>query len=1089
MSAALDSLVLSECRTSSERVVTISAKPKVERMGVSALDYTVSSWGWAYRSQEIEDYGIDGHIEPFDETDRPSGQLIAVQVKAGPSYFEEANGGWYFRADQVRGRGKEKREDKHLQYWLSHVLPVIIVMYEPTSKSLYWQLVAEENIEFTERAWKILIPKGQVLGATAMAQLREFAKSVPSAANDPLTASLPLLPPSAAVTLAAAAETAPAGAMRLARMLAEGRFQPELTVETALAAKPSWLLAGQGHFEAAIGAFANDHGFPDLARRAFVRAAEYGGPGEPRLRAIAALLSLAHSDISSAEEQFSRVEAEGDGGLFFQVVHAALTDLRAANANMPTLRATLEGVAPQELESESTLMVYLGTFAAQRLQFDEALEWFDGALKVRSAMTGALLGKAETLISKIGNGKAVVAARDRAQARQLAATALADMRRWAGPSERALVVLLTTHMMIGGFGAAVVLATPRTLGGDALEREAVYGPVAIIGAQAALALGDRTRAEGFATLVAGTDAADVIRPLRLDPALSDEDKAAAWRAALAASMEPAAQRRAIYQLAALGQLTSSDLDLAHVAPNFDTAHRDVLLARDAAARGRVQQAVLALRRYTAASPAAAEILIEVLTKADQIDDALAECDRSITRFGPDKIAHDKLNLLVKAGRIAEAHAFAATLLAGQDLDPEQRITLRRRLIGHSARSNDWATAEQHCRDACVAHPDQSEFAWNLIAAQANQGRFEAAWATLRELRPSLDNGEYVPLWIDLHGRFGFTESDVETALDLATRWPATGSAVFGALLESAGRPRPDGQAVLPSIRDDLRDRFQRELDLYVARGTGDEPGITTVSPAEFLEIARTRLVPEAGRLDQAATLVRAGQMPLGALAAAAQRPYAQMLVERSCGALFASTADQAQFALECAAARAAVNRTVIIEASAIHVATVIPGRWESLRAAFAEVRLPRPALADVDAARREIVRASGTAYSVGFDAAADALVLSETDPVDHQRQIGETISLDRAARELFVSDLPDGRDLPAAHAPWLAPIELALREGLPLWSDDVALRSIAQGQEVAAFGTVALIITLIEDELIEDSLAEDLRNLARAGVVVDLTHR
>lgn len=197
----------------------------------------MSSWGWAYRSQEIEDYGIDGHIEPFDETDRPSGQLVAVQVKAGPSYFEETDGGWYFRADHARGKRKEKREDKHLQYWLGHVLPVIIVMYEPTSKTLYWQLIAEERIEFTEREWKIRIPGEQALDDTSMVQLREIAKSVPSAANTPLTMSLPLLPPSTAITLEAASNSAPAGAMRLARMLAEGRFQPELTVETALAAK------------------------------------------------------------------------------------------------------------------------------------------------------------------------------------------------------------------------------------------------------------------------------------------------------------------------------------------------------------------------------------------------------------------------------------------------------------------------------------------------------------------------------------------------------------------------------------------------------------------------------------------------------------------------------------------------------------------------------------------------------------------------------------------------------------------------------------------------------------------------------------
>jgi hypothetical protein len=97
-------------------VINVSAKPKVERMGVAALDHEVSSWGWSYRNQEIEDYGIDGHIEPFDETDRPTGRLLAVQVKSGPSYFERTTGGWNFRADRIKGKNKTKKEDKHLQY-------------------------------------------------------------------------------------------------------------------------------------------------------------------------------------------------------------------------------------------------------------------------------------------------------------------------------------------------------------------------------------------------------------------------------------------------------------------------------------------------------------------------------------------------------------------------------------------------------------------------------------------------------------------------------------------------------------------------------------------------------------------------------------------------------------------------------------------------------------------------------------------------------------------------------------------------------------------------------------------------------------
>lgn len=319
-------------RNPSERVVTISAKPKVERMGVSALEHMVSSWGWAYRSQEIEDYGIDGHIEPFDETDRPSGHLIAVQVKAGSSYFEKVDGGWCFRADQVSSKKKPKKEDKHLQYWLGHVLPVIVVMYDPATKTLYWQLITEELVEFTDRGWKILIPEDQVLDDIALGRLRDIAYSAGSTKNDPLTVSLPLLPPSAAITLEDACTNAPAGAMRLARILAEGRFQPELTAKTALVAQSSWLSTGQGKFEAAIGAFANDHGLPELAERAFTLAGEYGGPAAARIFAIAASLALARSDVPAAEGLLSRADTAGGGDIFLEVAQAALADVKSAEA-------------------------------------------------------------------------------------------------------------------------------------------------------------------------------------------------------------------------------------------------------------------------------------------------------------------------------------------------------------------------------------------------------------------------------------------------------------------------------------------------------------------------------------------------------------------------------------------------------------------------------------------------------------------------------------------------------------------------------------------------------------------------------------
>jgi hypothetical protein len=74
--------------------MSVTAPPDAENMGVGAAQVEFSSWGWAFRSQNIKEYGIDAHAEPFDGAHRPSGRLLALQIKAGSSYFsEKADGG------------------------------------------------------------------------------------------------------------------------------------------------------------------------------------------------------------------------------------------------------------------------------------------------------------------------------------------------------------------------------------------------------------------------------------------------------------------------------------------------------------------------------------------------------------------------------------------------------------------------------------------------------------------------------------------------------------------------------------------------------------------------------------------------------------------------------------------------------------------------------------------------------------------------------------------------------------------------------------------------------------------------------------
>lgn len=130
-------------------------QPQTERLGVSALDYFFSEKGWLFREQTTHDYGIDAHVE-IVENQRPTGKLIALQIKAGQSFFEEeVDGAYVFRTD-----------DKHIAYWVGHSMPVVLVLYNPETKQAYWQHVSRDTVETTGKGWKILVPRISIFEET-----------------------------------------------------------------------------------------------------------------------------------------------------------------------------------------------------------------------------------------------------------------------------------------------------------------------------------------------------------------------------------------------------------------------------------------------------------------------------------------------------------------------------------------------------------------------------------------------------------------------------------------------------------------------------------------------------------------------------------------------------------------------------------------------------------------------------------------------------------------------------------------------------------------------------------------------------------
>lgn len=100
----------------------MTAKNEQESLGVNAVERIFLEMGWLFREQPINDYGIDAHAEPKDG-ETPTGQLVALQIKSGESYFRKRGDNFVFYGEQ-----------RHLDHWQNHILPVTL-LYTPLRKA------------------------------------------------------------------------------------------------------------------------------------------------------------------------------------------------------------------------------------------------------------------------------------------------------------------------------------------------------------------------------------------------------------------------------------------------------------------------------------------------------------------------------------------------------------------------------------------------------------------------------------------------------------------------------------------------------------------------------------------------------------------------------------------------------------------------------------------------------------------------------------------------------------------------------------------------------------------------------------------
>ena len=138
-----------------------------EQTGVTYVSHFIhSSFGWIFREQPVSDMGIDAQIEIVNDNNA-SGQLIALQIKTGESYFKEASdGSYYYYIDQ-----------DHYDYWMYHSLPVIVIIHNDKDKTTLWQSIDSGNLSKTEKHWKLLIPEKNKLTDDSKFEFEKIAPS------------------------------------------------------------------------------------------------------------------------------------------------------------------------------------------------------------------------------------------------------------------------------------------------------------------------------------------------------------------------------------------------------------------------------------------------------------------------------------------------------------------------------------------------------------------------------------------------------------------------------------------------------------------------------------------------------------------------------------------------------------------------------------------------------------------------------------------------------------------------------------------------------------------------------------------------
>lgn len=547
-----------------------------------------------------------------------------------------------------------------------------------------------------------------------------------------------------------------------------------------------------------------------------------------------------------------------------------------------------------------------------------------------------------------------------------------------------------------------------------------------------------------------------------------------------------------------------------------------------AVNGDRDAAIRRLREWESHSVVAAMALVEQYELQGQLVLAAEAAERAGRRFGDTHLRALAIDRWDRSGDREQARMKALTLLGRPFLPAEMRSQLRRTVIQWAQDRADWDDMEEHAlvglaeetgieritslEGATGTVPPQTlPLVWAAIHAQLNARKLETARDTLARFAPHIRNTHDARAWLTLTGWSGWTPALAETAVGLAERYRCEDPELTGALLNgvllATGEPTPDRTSTASAKTADpapqeavpttlvLPDPLSRRLQDLLADATATRSLTTIQGSQNLLQHVERTLGPREPLLEAAADAVRVGALTTGMLAWAAGRPVALAVVHRAAGLIPACTLNPQHVAAEVRAANDALNRTAVLDPSTLALTTLLPGRFNQLRAVFAATPVPRAVFDDIINTRYaldEMLRSSG---QLGVRSGRFIITkYSDQDRKEHSRQAAAFSQIIPALQPVDVPDLTGIRrrlglhDVPDQEAvAWLSAAQHALDTGSALWCDDAALRELLIKIDIPVFGTVALLRLLTDHsdypEFTHERYRHDLRTLLKSYVV------